>query len=112
MHRFFKNAHSISALVITKCEGTSDAYRERIAEEFKSADWTKKFAAIMGKGIYVVGFPPLDKYEDSGDYKKHLKLKMEKDLAKLHHLIEESSDAVNVCKGSDPAACSISRLSV
>ena len=96
--KFLKNTHSISALVFTHC-GYNDAKRSRFVEGFKSIDCFKDFAASMGKGIYTVDFPDLDYFDED---KEQIKQIMQKDVTKLHQLIEESSDVVDVFKSNDP----------
>ena len=91
---------SISVLVITGCDFITDAERTRIVEKLKSHEQTKDIAASMGKGIYTVGFPNLHHYES--EYKELMKVRMQKDITKLHRLIEESSDSVDVLKESSP----------
>lgn len=98
-NKFLKNTHSISALVFTHC-GYNDAERSRFVEGFKSIDCFKDFAASMHKGIYTVDFPDLDWVNDKD--KERIKQKMQKDVIKLHQLIEESSDVVDVLKSNDP----------
>ena len=100
----FKNAHNISAYVITNCDSKNDAARTRIVEDFKSNGRSKDFAAIMGKGIYTVGFPDLDDMDDED--REHVKRKMQKDVIKLHELIKESNDVVDVLKSKVPGGCS------
>ena len=102
---FSKAAHNISALVITGCEGLDDLGRTRIVEDWKSEELVKDFAAIMGKGIYTVGFPNLDACSDL--LKKMLKPSMQEDVIKLHQLIEESNDLVEIPKGINVPECSI-----
>ena len=50
---------SISALVITGCEGLTAAGREMVISEFKADSHTKFSANFMKKGIYCVGFPDI-----------------------------------------------------
>ena len=97
---------SISALVITGCDKLNDAKRTLIVERFKSGEYTKDFAADMGKGIYTVAFPDLCEYEVSSGQKKFFEQIMQEDRIKLHQLIEEASDAVDVLKINN-LTCSI-----
>ena len=96
----FKNAESISALVITHCEELTDAARTMGVEHVKS----EGFAAGMGKGIYTVGFPNLEYVAVNN--KELFKLEMQKDVSKLHQLIKESIDTIDVLK-SDVSSNSI-----
>ena len=89
--RLFQNTHSISAFVITGCEMTD---RTRVVEVLKSDIYTKDFAAIMGKGIYTVGFPDISSYPTVME--EWFKLEQQKDVTKLHELIEKSNDTVDV----------------
>ena len=103
----FKNTQSVSALVFTNCDFKSEESRISIVNEIISNDLTKDFAAIMGKGIYTVGFYDLGDFANHAGFKEHLELQQEIDLAQLHRLIEESSDAVDVLKSSDDSECSV-----
>ena len=103
----FKNAESISALAITHCECKSEATCTRLLKHFKSDELTKDIAAGMGKGIYTVGFPDLNEM-DSEDVECY-QLKIQKEVSKLHQLIEESNDIVDVLNisGPDNTVCSV-----
>lgn len=90
--KFFSQSNNISALVVTHCEFYNTA-RTRIVERFKSDELTN--ASIFGKGIYTVGFPNLTGLDDT-DVKSSLKSKIQEDISKLHQLIKESSDSVDV----------------
>ncbi|KXJ06304.1 hypothetical protein AC249_AIPGENE4645 [Exaiptasia diaphana] len=57
----FKETQDISALVITGCESLEDEEREELVEQVKNEDATKDIAKFMGKGIFPVGFPPLER---------------------------------------------------
>ncbi|XP_020895545.1 uncharacterized protein LOC110234508 [Exaiptasia diaphana] len=57
----FKEIQDISALVITGCESLEDEEREELVEQVKNEDATKDIAKFMGKGIFPVGFPPLER---------------------------------------------------
>ena len=99
---------SISAIVITGCDVCNDATRTRIVEDFKSDEVSKDFAASMGKGIYTVGFPNLNNFDDIDDesFVEVIKLKMQEDVSQLHQVIEKSNDTVDVLKHGD-TGCSI-----
>ena len=104
----FKNAESISAIVITHCECKNDAACSRLLKQFKSDELTEDIAAKMGKGIYTVGFPDLK--EMDSEHVGFYKSKIQKDVSKLHQLIQESDDIVDVLKTSGPdntAQCSV-----
>ena len=100
---FFKNAQRISALVITHCESFSDEHCTGIVKEWKSNEQTRDIAASMGKGIYTVGFPKVPI--------TITKPAIQEDVSKLHQLIKESSDTVDVVRDLDIdlgySACSI-----
>lgn len=92
---------SISAFVVTHCDTYNNAGRARIVEELMSFERTKDIVASMGKGIYTVGFPDLSNFTELGDtFVKFLKTRMQEDVVKLHQLIEESSDSVDILKES------------
>ena len=63
----------------------------------------------MGKGIYTVAFPDLNDIDDKDV--KLCKLKVQKHVSRLHQLIEESSDTVDVLHNVDRdisnARCSV-----
>ena len=92
--KIFPQTESISALVITNCDSKNNAARTEIVEDFKSYELTKDIAASMGKGIYTVGFPDITEMDDD-DVTMSL-IKSQKDASKLHRLIEESSDSVDI----------------
>ena len=50
-------ARSLSALIITHCEGITDESRQGIVQNFKDDPRGMKVAGFIGKGIYTVGFP-------------------------------------------------------
>jgi AIG1 family len=52
---------SLSALVITGCECLSPAERAGVICDFCNNDETREFASMMGRGIYTVGFPNLER---------------------------------------------------
>ena len=58
-----KIAH-VSALIITNCDGKNIQARAKIVEDFKSNDKSAPIAAVMGKGIYTVGFPDLSDMDE------------------------------------------------
>ena len=94
--KFFKETESVSALVITHCECKNDTARAKIVQHFKSNEHTRRIATSMYKGIHTVGFPDLDEVDIED--KEHFKQKMQKDVSKLHQLIIESNDVVDVLK--------------
>ena len=59
--RFGRDIQSISALIITHCDTDNDETRKEIIRDFCENPITKHIAAFMGKGIYTVGFPQMDK---------------------------------------------------
>ena len=90
---FFNNAHSISAVVITNCDGKNNAAQARVVEVFKHC---LCIATSMGKGVYTAGCPDLNEvYIESQEMYKQ---KRQKTMTKLHQLIEESCDVVDVLK--------------
>ena len=54
-------AKSLSALVITHCEGIKDKTRQHIVDYFKGDPHGSKVADFIGKGIFTVGFPNMSK---------------------------------------------------
>ena len=93
----FKNTrHSISALVFTNCESKNIQRRTELVEKFKSDEVSRDYAASMGKGIHTVGFPSLGTADDC--LKEFYKKTIQEDVKRLHQLIEESSDVVQVQK--------------
>ena len=52
-----KRARSISALVITHCEGMTDVQRRSITTEFRNNARSSQVVNFMEKGTYAVGFP-------------------------------------------------------
>ena len=52
-----KEISSISALLVTRCEGDTTTTREEQVHRFKVDPSTKETASQMGMGIYLVGFP-------------------------------------------------------
>ena len=85
---FFKDAQKISALVITGCENYNDEERLNLVKGFQSNESTKEIAASMQRGIYTVGFPDLTNYPMWS--KEALENTAQKDVSKLHELIEYS----------------------
>ena len=59
--KFSREISPISALAVTACENDIAGVREAFVEEFRSSDLTKDIALQMAKGIYPVGFPPMQK---------------------------------------------------
>ena len=83
--RFFKSArHSVSALVITGCEYLNDEERAQVVENFKSDINTKDIAASMDGRIYTAGLC------SPTDYPNPSKCVAQKDVLKLHLLIERA----------------------
>ena len=93
---FFITACDISAFVFTGCESKADDYCTRRVEEFKSDLHTKDIAACMGKGIYTVGFHDLN--NESDDFKQLYKHRAQTSVSKLHQIIAESENHVDVLK--------------
>ena len=108
----FKHPCSISALVINNCDFLSDVARTTVVEDFKSGHYTKDYAAIMGKGIYTVGFPNLHCFDDNPPLKEVVKLRIQEDVIKLHQLIEESNDVLDVHKSIDLESNDLGRCSI
>ena len=95
---------SISAFVMNHCDGLNDEACTRMVEELKSNDKTKDFVASMGKGVYTVSFPNLTQVPEL--LVEPCKQIIQEDVSKLHQLIEQSSDTVDVLK-TDKPSCSI-----
>lgn len=93
--KFTKNT-KILALVITHCDQLRPNAIARRVEEFKSDERAKDIVASLGKGIHTVGFPDL--FDIKPEHRESRKDEMQKDVLKLHRLIEESNDSVDVLK--------------
>ena len=77
-----------SCLVITNCDGLNEDAREKLILDFKTNELTKKFAEVMTKGIYTVGFP---KVSDLSKRMKEAAIEdMKDDIAPIHDLITKS----------------------
>ena len=90
---FFNNAQSISALVITHCDNRRDEAQARIVEDVKHVSF---LAATRGKGVYPAACIDFNELDD--DLQKVFEKCRQKTITKLHQLIEESSDVVDVLK--------------
>ena len=88
--RFGGDIRSISALIITFCENDNDRSREEIVRDFRQNPATKDIAAFMGKGIYTVGFPEVDKAPEA--FKQALKDTSARDEAILRKLIVDCEE--------------------
>lgn len=62
--RFGKDIKDISAMIITHCENDNEKSRGDLIDDFKANDLTKDVAAAMGRGVYTVGFPDMDKMHE------------------------------------------------
>ena len=91
---FFHDAQNISALVITGCENHNDKERLNLVERFKSNENTKDIATSMKNGIYTVGFPDLTNCPRWS--KEALESTAQKDISKIHELIENSYRTGNI----------------
>ena len=78
----------ISCLVITGCDGLNKESRSKIITDFKTDPLTEKFAEIMTKGIYTVGFPKID--DLSKRSREALLEEMDEDIAPIHDVIAKS----------------------
>ena len=83
--RFGRDIQSISALIITHCETDNEESREEIIKDFRENPITKHIADFMGKGIYTVGFPQMDKVSIA--FRQALEDTMARDEAVLKKLI-------------------------
>ena len=66
--RFSELAKKCIALVFTACEGLGSSKREEFAKKFKFNNPNARSVydyAIQGKGVFFVGFPPLDDVDES-----------------------------------------------
>ena len=97
--KFFKNTRSISALVFT--HSRPNPRNRRILEEFKSRKDTKDIAANMGKGIYTVDFFDTSTFSFDEEHIAKCSQIMQEDVTRLHQLIEESSNVVDILKSTD-----------
>lgn len=80
----------ISLLVITGCDGKNKTAREEIIRNFRRDPLTKKFGAIMQKGIYCVGLPDV---EDVSDRMKRAALEdMAEDMIPIHKVIAQARE--------------------
>ena len=79
---------NLSLLVITGCDGKSEAAHEEIIKNFRTDPLTKKFGAIMQKGIYCVGLPDV---EDLSERMKEATIAdMKNDMIPIHKAITEA----------------------
>ena len=82
---FKKEISNYSALVLTNCDGQSDAANQQFRQSFE--DEANDIADFMKKGIYMVGFPdlsnmrPLIKEAMEVDIKEHAKM-LQKEVMK------------------------------
>ena len=105
---FMKNyviARSISALVITHCEGLNNEACEHLVKNFRSNEDTKDIATFMGKGIYTVGFPDLTCCDD--ELVVPYSHRMEEDRLKLLQLIKRSSNSTDIVDKAPTTHCSL-----
>ena len=84
-------ARSVSALVITHCEGMTDAQRRGISDEFRDNPRSSQVVSFMTKGMYAVGFP------DTSALPPHLKPIMQDGITGDEKTIRE---LVNACESS------------
>ena len=84
---FKKEISNYSALVLTHCDGGSDAANQQFRQSFE--DEVNDIADFMKKGIYMVGFPDLSnmrpriKEAMEGDIKEHAKM-LQKEVMKAN----------------------------
>ena len=87
----FKNyIKKLSCLVITNCDGLNDEARGKLVSEFKTSEMTREYAALMGKGIYTVGFPRLS--DLSGRVREAVAADMQEDINPILNMIAESKE--------------------
>ena len=79
----------VSALIITHCENKSEKAREDYIETFYKSEATKKYAKMMKRGIYTVGFPQLSELDEEDV--PRIKEKMKMDEKKLRDLVVKST---------------------
>lgn len=104
----FKNAWHISATVITCCDNLKDDQcRATIVKDFLEDPSTKQFSADLGgeSRVYPISLPDLTRMEELAQeiHEKYV----QKNLSKLHQLIERSHNflsAQDILKGQN---CSI-----
>lgn len=90
-NKFDQEISPISALAVTACEQDDADARKDFVEEFRSDPTSRDIARQMQKGIYPVGFPPLQKMKPAllPVYKES----MDEDRETLMNLIIQSKDA-------------------
>ena len=81
-----------AAAVITFCDILSNVDYEEITKEFTSGSDTKQFSTDIDRRVYPIGFPNTAVMEEmAGELSRKF---IQKNVSKLHQLIEVSSDCV------------------
>ena len=78
-----------SLLVITNCDGKKPEIRKKIVQDFTEAEVTKKFGAMMQKGIYCVGLPDIKEINEQS--MPTIMDEMKNDMIPIHKAIAEAS---------------------
>lgn len=82
-----------SLLVITHCERKSATAREEIVRQFKEDPLTKKFGAMMKKGIYCVGLPDVKELNEQ-EIPATME-EMKNDMIPIHKAIAEAAEMLS-----------------
>ena len=89
-----KRARSVSALVITHCEGMTDVQRRSITTEFRNNARSSQVVNFMEKGTYAVGFP------DTSTLPPHVKSVLQNGIAvdenSIKRLVERCDSSLRV----------------
>ena len=89
-----KRARSVSALVITHCEGMTDVQRRSITTEFRNNARSSQVVNFMEKGTYAVGFP------DISTLPPHVKSVLQNEIAvdatKITQLVENCYNSLGI----------------
>lgn len=78
----------VSCLVITGCDGLNEDARSQLISNFKTDPLTERFATIMTKGIYTVGFPKVSSL--SSRAKEAAIEEMKDDIAPIHDMVAKA----------------------
>jgi len=88
-----QQAKSLCALVITHCEGLTKEQQRDIVAEFITDARTAQVTAVMGKGIFSVGFPDISKLPP---LLKHIyKIGIDADEKCIRRLVNECKQGLN-----------------
>ena len=93
----FEDTRDLSVSIITFCDTLTDSDYDDITRKFRSDPCTKQFS---GRRVFPIGFPNADHIEESKRF-------IEKNISKLHQLIEMPSGCTPVIDVRDYTLCSI-----